>query len=153
MTEMNRTLVAIDGSEASWKAFDWACEAAKLANGKLLILHVIHYEPIPDALYELASVEHEDVAEEAARFRHGRTLGDHLTEEASSRAKTKGIEGVTAMTAEGRVADEIVAAAASHQVNTVVVGSRGFGRVKNLLLGSVSHKVVNDAECTCVVVK
>jgi nucleotide-binding universal stress UspA family protein len=33
------------------------------------------------------------------------------------------------------------------------LGSRGLGVVTSLLLGSVSHKVMNLAPCTCVIVK
>lgn len=153
MAHMNKILVAIDGSEPSWKALDWAAEAAKLSNGELLILHVIHYEPVPDVLKELARVEHEDVGEEKARFRMSRTLGDHLTHEASSRAKAKGLERVAAMTVEGRAAQQIIAAVETHDVDTVVLGSRGFGAIKGLVLGSVSHKVANVEGCTCVIVK
>jgi nucleotide-binding universal stress UspA family protein len=34
-----------------------------------------------------------------------------------------------------------------------VLGSRGLSEPKALFLGSVSHKVANLAECTCVTVK
>ena len=35
----------------------------------------------------------------------------------------------------------------------VFLGSRGLGDAKGLLLGSVSHKVMHLAPCTCVAVK
>jgi nucleotide-binding universal stress UspA family protein len=35
----------------------------------------------------------------------------------------------------------------------IFLGSRGLGDIKGLLMGSVSHKVTQLAECTCVSVK
>ena len=39
------------------------------------------------------------------------------------------------------------------RADLVVVGSRGFGRIKGLILGSVSQKIVQESECPCLVVK
>jgi nucleotide-binding universal stress UspA family protein len=35
----------------------------------------------------------------------------------------------------------------------IMIGSRGLGQVKGMLLGSVSSKVCHVADCTCVTVK
>jgi len=35
----------------------------------------------------------------------------------------------------------------------IVMGSRGLSDARALFLGSVSHKMTNHAECTCVTVK
>jgi len=42
VASMSKILVAIDGSELSLKAADYAIEFAKKYNSKLIILHVIH---------------------------------------------------------------------------------------------------------------
>lgn len=53
----------------------------------------------------------------------------------------------------GRPADEILAATSEKDVDLVVVGARGLGLVKRLLLGSVSERVLHEAECSVLVVK
>lgn len=53
----------------------------------------------------------------------------------------------------GRPADEILAATSDKDVDLVVVGARGLGLVKRLLLGSVSERVLHEAECSVLVVK
>ena len=58
-----------------------------------------------------------------------------------------------ACVAEGNAANEIVATAESIGADMIFLGSRGLGDAKGLLVGSVSHKVMNLAPCTCVAVK
>ena len=53
----------------------------------------------------------------------------------------------------GHPAREIVAAAASFDADLVVVGARGLGGMKRLLLGSVSERVLHDARCPVLIVK
>ena len=53
----------------------------------------------------------------------------------------------------GRPADEILGQASDPDVDLVVVGARGLGAVKRLVLGSVSERVLHDAECPVLVVK
>lgn len=148
-----RILVTIDGSEHAWKALDLAIELAKAQEAKLSVLHVVAYEPAPEALRSFAEVEGVSAEEEAARFRYGRTLGDALTGEAQARASAAGLGAVEALTAEGKPASVIVETAKALQADMIVMGSRGLSEPGALLLGSVSHKVAHLAPCTCVTVK
>jgi nucleotide-binding universal stress UspA family protein len=65
----------------------------------------------------------------------------------------RGLKNVVGRTAEGRPADKILEMAGSEDVDTIVMGSRGLSDARALFLGSVSHKVANHAQCTCVTVK
>ncbi len=53
----------------------------------------------------------------------------------------------------GNPARTIVAFAARSGADLIVMGGRGHGDIEGFLLGSVSHKVSNLAECTCMTVK
>ena len=53
----------------------------------------------------------------------------------------------------GSPADEIVRAAKELEADLIVVGSRGSGRVDSLIMGSVSHRVLNYAHCPVLVVR
>jgi nucleotide-binding universal stress UspA family protein len=53
----------------------------------------------------------------------------------------------------GHPADEIVRTAAGPDVGLVVVGARGLGRFKRLILGSVSERVLHHTACPVLVVK
>lgn len=150
---ISKILVAIDGSESAWKALDLACDLATQYDAKVIALHVVPYEPLPQALRAFASAEHIRLEEENARFHYSRTLGDNLTREAERRARDKGVTSVAGRTDEGRPADSILATAEEEDVDMIVVGCRGLSDAKALVLGSVSHKVANHARCTCLTVK
>jgi nucleotide-binding universal stress UspA family protein len=54
---------------------------------------------------------------------------------------------------EGRAREQLVAASERHGPAVIVVGRRGVGGLKDLLLGSTSRGVVNTAPCPVVVVR
>ena len=150
---MRKILAAIDGSEHAWKALDLAADMAKQHGAQLIVLHVVPFEPLSEALREFAVAEHLRVEEELARFRYARTLGDHLTRSAEARVRDKGLTDVVGRTTEGKPADQVLEVARSEGVDMIVMGSRGLSDARALFLGSVSHKVANHAGCTCVTVK
>jgi nucleotide-binding universal stress UspA family protein len=53
----------------------------------------------------------------------------------------------------GSPAEEIVRLSHIHQVELIVMGSRGLTGVKRILQGSVSSQVVEEAACSVLVVK
>lgn len=158
-------LVAVDGSDQGWKALELASDLANLSDAELIILHVVPHEPIPSDLQENARIDalagnigaHHALSpshtEGKARYQVYQTAGDMITDEAKSRAERAGVRNVTMRSAEGSPAREIVGLAESTVADMIFLGSRGLGDAAGLLLGSVSHKVMHLASCTCVAVK
>jgi nucleotide-binding universal stress UspA family protein len=148
-----KILVAIDGSEHGWKALDLAADLAKQQGAALIVLHVVPYEPMSDALRQFAKAEHLPLEEEMARFHQARTLGDRLTRAGAARVRERGLGEVVGRVEEGKPAHEILEVARAENVDMIVMGSRGLSDARALFLGSVSHQVANQARCTCVTVK
>ena len=146
-------LVAVDGSEHGTRALELATSLAKSSDAELLILHVVPYEPMPEGLQQYAEMEGIPVEEMSARFHHGKAIGDRITGEAEEYARMNGLSHVTSEVVEGNPANQIVAVANGQKVEMVFLGSRGLSDVGGLLMGSVSHKVMHLAGCTCVAVK
>jgi nucleotide-binding universal stress UspA family protein len=146
-------LVAVDGSDHGWEALDLATNLARVADAELVILHVVPYEPMPEGFRQYAKIEGIPLQEEETRFHLGRKFGDRIASEAEARARKSGLDRVTTRVAEGNAAHEIVELAKSEDTDMVFLGSRGLGEVKGMLMGSVSHKVMHLAPCTCVAVK
>ena len=53
---------------------------------------------------------------------------------------------------EGSEAEAILMVAEKQQADLIVIGTRGFGAVKGLLVGSVSRKVIHLSTCPVMVV-
>lgn len=146
-------LVAVDGSDHGWKALDLATDLAAVSDAELIILHVVPYEPMPEGLQQYAKIEGIPIDDLKAQIRYSKAIGDKITSESEARVRKNGLARVTTQVVEGNPAKQIVALAESEGADMVFLGSRGFGDAKGLLLGSVSHKVMHLAPCTCVAVK
>ncbi len=146
---INKMLVALDGSDHSLKAVDFASEIAASLKAKLIILNVVKSQELPEGLREYAELEHipgidMDILKKIA--------GD-LVSNAEKRAREKGVEDIVGEVEEGPVARTIIARAQHHDVNMIVVGSRGLGNVEATLRGGVSHRVELMAKCPVLTIK
>jgi nucleotide-binding universal stress UspA family protein len=130
-----------------------ATDLAAVSDAELIILHVVSYEPMPEGLQQYAKIEGIPIDDLKAQIHYGKTIGDRITSEAAARVRKNGLARVTTKVAEGSAAGQIVALAESEGADMVFLGSRGLGDVGGLLMGSVSHKVMHLAPCTCVAVK
>ncbi|MDP6876375.1 MAG: universal stress protein [Alphaproteobacteria bacterium] len=146
-------LVAVDGSEHGWKALDLAAKLAGASDAELILLHVVPHEPMPDGLAQFAKAEGLSMAEERGRYHEGRRIGDQIVRQAEARVRENGFERVSSRVEEGSPADRIVAVAEGDGTDMIFLGSRGLSDLKGLLMGSVSHKLMHLAPCTCVVAK
>lgn len=169
--------VATDGSEAAHDAVDLAAELAAKFDVPLTIGHVLQYGRTAQELVRMARAEHlaEDVHRETKLdFRNlggttgvpltdtGQTadmmrvitvVGDRLLQQSTARARELGARQIHTVTDQGDAADSILDMAKEAGADMIVLGHRGLGRIKTLLLGSVAQKVVQQAECTVVSVR
>ena len=78
---------------------------------------------------------------------------DFLVGQARRSALDCGVQEVDTRAVPGSPAEEVVDFAGDRKADLIICGSRGFGRLKSLLLGSTSHKIAQLAECSCLTVK
>jgi nucleotide-binding universal stress UspA family protein len=173
---MDTILAPIDGSRHALKALDLACDLAVKFGTKLSVVYVITEQRLPPQLRRMAEVEHltepsppdlpqpggisgelgsrlqQAMSTEADRAAH-EALGKRLLDDAERAAVVKGLKGTVTTLVYGDPATEILALAEAAKADMIVMGSRGLSNLKGLLVGSVSHKVMHLAKCTCVTVK
>lgn len=146
-------LAAVDGSDHGWRALGLAVDMALATQAELIVLHVVAHEPNLNGLTHFAQIEGMRAEELTARYHLGKEIGDGITAEAVARARAAGLDRVEARVVEGRAAQEIVVEAEVEKVDMLFVGSRGLSDAASLLMGGVSHKVLQISPCTCVAVK
>jgi nucleotide-binding universal stress UspA family protein len=142
--EMSGIVVGVDGSAHSRKALDWAAREAGIRHVVLTVLtvhqavagysgSVVDYpgdKALNDKNREAAQQETDEVL---------RALGDAPRP-----------QSITVLARNGFPTEEILNAAAD--ADMVVVGSRGAGGFKQLLMGSVSSQIAHHAHCPVVVI-
>jgi len=72
---------------------------------------------------------------------------------AESKLRDKRLKSTETILQTGDPAKAILDLAESRGVDAIVIGSRGLGEISGLLMGSVSHKVNQLANCICITVK
>ena len=113
-------------------------------------LHVIYVEPLPDFMKkDDAGTPGYDLELYAKIEKEGRETLRKLT----WRVKVAGGTVAETHLRMGPVAKEIVSLADELEVGLVVVGSRGLGRIRRTLAGSVSESVFRHAHCPVMVVR
>ena len=141
---METIVVGVDGSDGSTAALEFAAEEAALRKAPL---RIVAAWDVPAAVYGSGFTPAVDAGTLEALG--GRM--QELAEEAAEAAKKlqPSIE-VEAAAVAGQPADVLLERAAG--AGLIVVGRRGLGGFKTLLLGSVSQQVVHHASCPVVVV-
>lgn len=151
MGSFKHILVPTDGSERAGRAVVIAAQLARDTGSKMTVAHVLAHSGsarIPAGLKEYARAEHLDITESAVM----ESVASDLLTRAADRAGQEGVKEVGRVILSGHVADEIVDWARENSVDLIVIGKRGLGTIRELLLGSVSHKTVQLAPCPTMVV-
>ncbi|GAC57247.1 hypothetical protein GOHSU_18_00020 [Gordonia hirsuta DSM 44140 = NBRC 16056] len=143
MTTINAPIIAaVDGSELALDAVRWAATAAVRQNRPLQIVCVIEPAPVQ---YGTA------IAMAQAYVDSSRALAEGALDIAKAvAAETAPEVDAVGEIFEGRPA--LVLRQLSHHARMLVLGRRGLGGVRGLLLGSVSTDVAAHSECPVVIV-
>ncbi|KOU49251.1 universal stress protein [Streptomyces sp. WM6378] len=134
-------VVGVDGSEESLRAVDWAADEAALRGLPLRLVYASLWEHYEGAAYVYSSPNASD-----------RALADAILDAAGERAHRRN-HGVrtTAAVLPQEPTDALLRE--SDGAAAVIVGSRGRGSIKGMLLGSVGLGVASWARCPVVVVR
>ncbi|WP_047152155.1 universal stress protein [Aneurinibacillus tyrosinisolvens] len=145
-----KIIAAIDGSEMSEKATEAAILMAKEQGGQVTLLHVMKDVVIPPyAMGDMAYVtrEYDEDINEAIR-----KDAEELLNKGKAKAEADGL-AVTTVLRKGDAAREIINYTKENRTDLIVIGSRGLGAFKEIMLGSVSHKVSQLADCPVLIIK
>ncbi|MFM1651662.1 universal stress protein [Brevibacillus sp. B_LB10_24] len=139
-----KVLLAVDGSQASEKAVEWAKKVySEMPDTQFTFLHVIGpyipavasmgYVPIP---FDPSVLE---TPEDTPSFQAWKQFSDR------SRVHYNNLLG--------NAPEVICMEAETGEYDLIVIGAEGHGVVSSVLLGSVSGKVLHHAKCSVLVVR
>lgn len=169
-------LVPTDGSNHAERAIVIAADLAAKYDARLIIFHAHMRGDVPPGFSRVAEVE--DVVEKQAVLgpefgnvpaslatllkdidrgllakQYYEMVGQRILADGKSTAKQNGAKNIDIVAVDGDAAEQIIAQVRKTNIDLIVIGTRGLGDLKGLLVGSVSHKVSQLASCPCLSVK
>ncbi|MCL5036766.1 MAG: universal stress protein [Chloroflexi bacterium] len=147
---LNKILIGVDGSKQSEKALDYAVGLAKMCGGEIVMVSVAPLPIINMLAYNPSMITPQLMPEqvEKALEDQGNDILDKLVE----KYKDSGVK-ITPRMEIGHPGPVICGIADEIKPDLVVVGSRGLGELKGLLLGSVSNFIVHTCKDPILLVK
>jgi nucleotide-binding universal stress UspA family protein len=147
---INKVLVAVDGSENSEKALDFALDLAEKYSASVLILNVFQ-------LPAFTGYPDEPITNQANMTSVIKDLRK-VHETVLARAEAKAIKmkpnlNISTNLKEGEPASQIVKVADEGNFDIIVIGHGGWGRIREFFLGSTSERVAHQASCAVLIVK
>jgi nucleotide-binding universal stress UspA family protein len=158
----HKVVIALDSSEGAWRAVEYVAEAFGQTPGvQVTLLHVL--SGLPPAFWDDGHILEEKEKESRQRLvaawqkeQEKQWLG--LVKKAHDRLTKAGVSKDAVVNKFKPkyfdVAEDILSEAEDGNFDTIVMGRRGLGMAKALLLGSVTQKVVQNAKgCAVIIVE
>jgi nucleotide-binding universal stress UspA family protein len=145
MEKFDKILFALDFSENSEHAFDYALSMAKNFNAHLIIIHVIQ-EPVDLSGFYVPHISFENLEKE---IKDG---AEKMMEKFCAKMITDYSDYETAVVA-GIPYQEILRKADEEKVSLIVMGTQGRKGIDHLLFGSNAERVVRNAKCPVLSVR
>jgi len=142
-------LVATDGSDASNKAIDSAVAMAKDSGAQVVALSVVPRYP-STYLDGAMTYSPEEIARTERRWVEA---AQSMLEVATARGRAQGVDIRTATVSSDHVAEALIAAAAEHGSELIVMASHGRKGLGRLLLGSETQHVLTHSKLPVLVLR
>lgn len=136
-------LVPVDGSDNSYRALDAALVLSEKLGSNITVIHVMEEIPITHIgsekllkeLLEAYKKENQDILSKCSEI-----------------ASQKGLT-INTFLLQGNPASVILDFSKKEKFDIVIMGSRGLGKFKELILGSVSSKIVHHSPCAVLLIR
>jgi nucleotide-binding universal stress UspA family protein len=136
-------LVPVDGSDNSYRALDAALLLSEKLGSDITVIHVMEEVPIThigsekmlNELLEAYKKENQDILLKCSEIANQRGLT------------------IKTFLLQGNPASAILDYIKKEKFDLVIMGSRGLGKFKELILGSVSSKIVHHSPCAVLLIR
>ena len=149
--EFSKIVVGIDGSEESIKAVEFAISMAKIYRAELIAVHVLTSDI--GYIYSSPGVESPPLTVKEIILLAGDEAKKWF-DEIKEKANKKGIQlKAEYIVAKKSLLNTILEYVEEHNINLVVVGTRGRSGIKKMLLGSIASGLITYSSCPVLVIK
>ncbi|MFZ0317212.1 MAG: universal stress protein [Nitrososphaeraceae archaeon] len=138
-----KILVPVDGSDNSYKALEAALVLSEKLGSNISVVNVMEQVPI-------THIESEKLLSELLEAY--KKENQEILSKCSDIARQKGTTIKTVLL-QGNPAPVILDYSKKENFDLVIMGSRGMGKFKELILGSVSSKIVHHSPCAIMIIK
>jgi nucleotide-binding universal stress UspA family protein len=138
---LNTVLVALDGSEIAERVIQTLDDLAFSEDARVILCHVF---PTPESEIELPADRPQSESPTFSYF--------HIEKQLQSYQEKLSVKSDLELVT-GDPAEEIIRLANIYKTELIVIGSRGLMGMKRIVQGSVSSQVVEEANCSVLVIK
>jgi nucleotide-binding universal stress UspA family protein len=139
----SKILVPVDGSDISYRALDSALFFSERLGSKITAIHII--EKVPTVY-----IQSQKLLDEILETHKNES--QKILDECSSIASKKRIT-INTILLEGNPASTILEFSQMEKYEVIIIGSRGMGHFKELILGSVSSKILHHSLCPVLLIR
>merc|ERR1711963_807913 len=142
-----KVFIAIDGSKPAELAFNWYLENMNKPNDVVHLVHSAEYKVDIGLPGLAADVEAISKAMKEENDRITNMCGNYLDQ-----LRQKGVKADQVLLTGSKAGEAVVKAATDGGASCIIMGSRGLGKVRRTLLGSVSEYVTHHAPPHCAII-
>ena len=136
-------LVPVDGSDNSYRALDAALLFSEKLGSNITVVHVMEQVPITHIGSEKLLSEFLEAYKKE---------NQDILSKCSEIATQKGL-AIKTLLLQGNPASVILDYSKQEKFDLLIMGSRGLGKFKELILGSVSSKIVHHSTCAVLLIR
>jgi len=150
--KIDKILLAMDGSESSFRALKYAIHLAKVEDAEIMLLHVL--ENVKQGGVIGLRARYGDVKIVKAFLKYSEEIAKRWIEKAKEEARSNDVKLRTEIILEqSSKAEEIVKYAERNKADVIILGTRGLTRFKKLIVGSVANAILSNAKCPVLIVR
>jgi nucleotide-binding universal stress UspA family protein len=138
-----KILVPVDGSDNSYRALEAALVLSEKLGSNISVVNVMEQVPI-------THIESEKLLSELLEAY--KKENQEILSKCSDIARQKGI-AIKTVLLHGNPAPVILDYSKKENFDLVIMGSRGMGKFKELIIGSVSSKIVHHSPCAIMIIR
>ena len=153
-TKMKKILIALDYDPSAKKVAETGYSFARAMNGEAILLHVVS-----DKVYYYSRKEYAPImgfASDMDTYKLHLESLDGLKKVAQQfldKSKQQlGDDSIVTIVMEGNFSDSILLAAKEYHADVIVMGSHSRKRLENIILGSVTEKVLHYTEIPLLII-